>query len=288
MWTTPSTPATPSRMAGDEMRKREDRTIAAFCQVVALIDGAVARVLARPDRDTPGKGGCEAILVRQDREWALEHTTFDSFPNQRQDSARLMEALEPAAAAIAASCPGWRISVAVPIGAVPTGTSWAKLKASFEQAVIQALQALPDDAKNAEADVQGRFAVRIFRRRHRLPGCFLVRDAPADQIAARAEVIVAALAAKRRQLQPYVTQGFSTVLLLDNDDIGLMEPFSAAESFRRAIAEMDLSIFTEIYLVDATEPIPWFFPVKLGARLHPLPEFDAFHEWQYRQTYERE
>jgi hypothetical protein len=194
--------------------------------------------------------------------------------------------LDPAARRIAAAFPGWWISIGVPIGAVQTGVSWSSVETAFEQEVIRALTGLHGSPAHVTTEVPGLFEITIHRRQHRVGGCFIGRYAPKDDLATRAEVISRSLTEKARQLAPYAASGMPTVLLLDNDDLGLMEPYSAAESFRRSATSERLTSFTEIYLVDSTETPPWFFPLKLGERLHPLPEFERFHAVQVRLTYD--
>lgn len=273
-------------MAREEMRKREDEVLTAFCRALAIIDGEPATIIDRPDRRLPGAGGCEAILERRGRQWAVEHTTFDSFPGQRLDDARLRAVLDPAMQSIAAAFPGWRITVGVPIGAVPTGVPWPSVTTAFADGVIESLQSLPETRLNALLDLPGLFSVRVFRRRpHPFPGCFLVRGLSEDDLGTRGQVIVRALEKKREQLRPYVEQGLPAALLLDNDDIGSMEPHSAAEDFRRVAVAANLSGVDEMYLVDSTMRPPWFFPLKLGERIHPLPEFEDFFKKQYLLAY---
>src|SRR5262245_55698126 len=127
-------------MGREQMRKREDLVIEAFCNAIDILDGRRATIVDRPDRQPGDAGGCEAIIDRSGRRWALEHTTFDSFTDQRLDDARLRTVLDPALPTIAAAFPNLNVSVSVPIGAVQAGRPWDALQAQFASGVIDAIR----------------------------------------------------------------------------------------------------------------------------------------------------
>jgi len=272
-------------MAREQLRLQEDRALAAFCAAVSVLDSRPAVVLSRPDRDSP-KGGCEAIVRRIGRDWAIEHTTFDCFPDQRLDSARL-DALAPAIEVVGREFPGQRISISVPLGAVPVGKDWNALRDRFAEEVIRCLRAAPEQKGLWTFDLPGLFPVNVSMHPSvNRPGCYLGRYLSQETMAQQVGVIRSRLAGKRRQLESYHADGYPTALLLENDDIGLMDASSAAESFVTAAKNIDLSWLDEVYIVDGTYvPVPWLYPAKLGPRVYPLPEFEQFEAAQYRQTY---
>jgi hypothetical protein len=263
---------------------REDLAIEAFCRILTLTEDGPVSVVERPDREPQRGGGCEAIIQRQGKRQAVEHTTFDILLNKRLDDARL-RVLDPAAIAIAKAFPDCRITIGVPLGAVQSGRDWSLLCEAFQEAVVDALLGLPADSHHTNLTIPGLFPVTIFRRRPtRLPGCFIARKVSDEDMEGCSVNLISALQAKERQLRPYAIAGLTTVLLLDNDDLSLMDAHTAAWQFQVAHGQNPVSI-DEVYLLDGTERPPWVYPIKLGDRMHPLPEFQEFFERQCHLYY---
>lgn len=79
---------------------RGDRAIEAWCTVVSKVESVPVRISRRPDRETPGQGGCDAIVERGDARNALEHTSLDPYQRRRQDDDRYRKVVLPVAKAI--------------------------------------------------------------------------------------------------------------------------------------------------------------------------------------------
>src|SRR6266571_7571979 len=108
-------------------RDREDRTIRQFCERLAAIEAREVRIVERPDLNEPGKGGCDAIIERGGQRFALEHTTIDSYSDQRADNHRFRTVVVPLEDAIQHAYPDSWIEIHVPADAVPTGSDWHSL-----------------------------------------------------------------------------------------------------------------------------------------------------------------
>ena len=59
----------------------EERTIPAFCSTLAAIEERQVTIVSKPDCRS---GGCDAIIDRAGVRVALEHTTVDTFAEQRR------------------------------------------------------------------------------------------------------------------------------------------------------------------------------------------------------------
>src|SRR5262245_34178863 len=125
-------------MARSEMRLREDLALERFCERLELLDGQPARVIGRPDRDSPGRGGCDAIVERNGIIHAVEHTTIDTFPGQRADDARYLSVLWPVADVIRRHFPDLRIMITVGTFVVHPGTDWKKVARRFRDECLGA------------------------------------------------------------------------------------------------------------------------------------------------------
>ena len=60
--------------------RTEERTIPAFCSTLAAIEERQVTIVSKPDCRS---GGCDAIIDRAGVRVALEHTTVDTFAEQR-------------------------------------------------------------------------------------------------------------------------------------------------------------------------------------------------------------
>jgi hypothetical protein len=75
---------------------------------------------------------------------AIEHTSVDSFPDQRLHDSRFMKAigcLEDELTGIV-NC---RLRVIIPFGTVPTGVSWEGIRGRFQKWILDEVPQLPFD-----------------------------------------------------------------------------------------------------------------------------------------------
>jgi hypothetical protein len=84
--------------------QREGRVLTQFCERLAAIEGHTVRILSRPDAEAPGLGRCDAVMERGGRQYAVEHKTVDSFPEQRQDNGRFRRVVVPVEQEIEGKC----------------------------------------------------------------------------------------------------------------------------------------------------------------------------------------
>src|SRR5438477_6735974 len=95
-------------------RAREDEAVEAWCDVVSKIEGSTVAVISRPDRDSEGRGGCDAIVSRAGGKNAVEHTTIDAYLEQRLDTARYRRVFAPLEEHITREFSDSWIEIAVP------------------------------------------------------------------------------------------------------------------------------------------------------------------------------
>jgi hypothetical protein len=267
---------------------REDRTIEQFCTRLAAIEGRQVHIIARPDRDNPGQGGCDAILDRGGQIFALEHTTIDCIVGQREDSARFRHVVVPLEEAIRSAYPDSWIEICVPSHAVPTGTDWSKVRDALLHGCVRAICDMTFGEFRREFQFEGvPFRVWITRRRSpRDPGCYVMRTAPGDLEAHMVDNMTSVIREKSEQLAPYRRDNLATILLLDSDEFVLTDRDSLAQAFRTAAERETPEEFDEVFIAQTFLNPIWVYPVKLNDRLYPhLPEFRRFFEAQYVLTY---
>lgn len=276
-------------------RGREDEALDAWCAAVSQIEGSAVTIISRPDRELPGRGGCDAIVTRGRARQAAEHTTLDAYLEQRQDTVRYRQVVVPLEERVAREFADSWIEIQVPSHAVPTGQDWEALKERLFARVCEAIRSMPIASFYDLTFTQFEFPdipFPIWISRQELggnsPGCYVGRDAPQDRHEQLVAGIVRALEEKAQQLSAYKGE-MATVLLLDFDDISLLNQTVVAESFAKAAKERPdaAAAIDEVYLVDRRRRRGiWVFPVKLGSRIYPdLPEFLAFRREQFKVTY---
>jgi hypothetical protein len=278
-------------------RKREDEALDAWRATLSRIEGSSVMVISRPDRESQGRGGCDALVERRGTRQAVEHTTIDGYLDQRQDTARYREVFMPLEERVAREFGDFWIEIQVPSHAVPTGQDWEALKERLFARICEAIRSMPVasfcDLSFTQFDFPDiPFPIWISRQElaGQAPSCFIGRDAPQDRREQLVAGIARALEDKAQQLRAY-RRDMTTVLLLDFDDISLLNQYVVAESFAKAAKERPDAIaeIDEVYLVDRRRRQGiWVFPVKLGLRFYPdLPEFQAFRSEQFNTTYGR-
>jgi len=269
-------------------REREDRAIRHFCERLAAIEEWGVNAVERPDREKPGHGGCDAIIERGDRRFALEHTTIDSYSAQRADNHRFRTVVVPLEDAIRKAYPDSWIEICVPAGAVPTGTDWPRLAETLKEGCTEKIAQMPFGDQSYEFQLAGvPFPVLISReRRPQDPGCFVMRHAPGNLKAQLLDNIARAIRKKRDQLAPYRLQGLPTILLLDSDETALINRHFLTEAFVTAANRETVDGLDEVFIAETRRDPVWFYPVKLHSRIYPeLPEFQWFCHQQYTLTY---
>ena len=271
-------------------REREDRTIDRFCKRLEAIEQLVVSVLKRPDRDNPGKRGCDAIIERGSRRFALEHTTIDSFLGQRADSDRFRRVLIPIEEEIRNAYPESWIEICIPAHAAPNGTNWSGITRALAEGCIRRIAEMGfGDYVPAFQPADVPFSVSILREPSSDgPTCFVMRAPPSNWTAQLEQDFARAIREKRDQLAPYQEQGLPTILLLDSDDIHVNRR-SLVEGFSRAAKRETTEAIDEVYITESSRDPVWLYPVKLHGRVYPeVAEFPWFFRRQYLLTYGRE
>lgn len=268
-------------------KSRQDETIKEFCLRLAQIEGHGVRVLEYPDQVNSGKGGCDAIIERGERHFALEHTTIDSYLGQRLDDARFRKfILFPLETAVRSKFRDSWVEIVVPASALSHGADWQEITASLQKSCLDAVGSMPFSDDCSQFQFLGvPFPVAITRHEDRdAPDCYVLRQEPKDledQLRADME---RAIRDKANQLTPYRKDGLPTILILDYDN-ALVNRRSLADAFAKAAKSQDCSGLDEVFIAEASHNPIWFFPVKLGGRIYPLPEFERFRKLQYAITY---
>jgi len=262
---------------------REEKLICQFCKRVSEIERRAVNVKSWPDRESPGIGGCEAIIDKGGKLFALEHTSIDSFFNKRKDDHLFNKIVVPIEEEIHKVYPDLRIALSVPAKAAYEGHNFKKITKKLIEESIKVIPGIPDDHKLHKFDFNGvPFPVLISTDSNaERSGCLVSRTLN-DYKEDMASDIARAIRTKRMPLLSYRNDSLSTILLLDSDDVALMNHHILADAFAKASEHENTDGIDEIYIAEADRDPIWFYPVKLYNRIYPdLPEFREYFEAQY-------
>ena len=195
-------------------QENQDVIISLLCKLWSKLDGEPAFVICRPDLHEAG--GCDAIVLRKRRTFAIEHTRVDTSPQRTRYLLRLQQFAEPIIEALHARFPNDWFEVRIPAREVstlldPEGVAGAIV----EQAAI-ALPTLRTGTRLVIKDAPGVpftmmvfFGVRTYQEGRVTVGPYGPDDAQAVADMRRA------LLRKHGKLARYRLRGAATVLVLD-------------------------------------------------------------------------
>lgn len=263
---------------------RERRVIEGFCCRLIQIENKEVRVLRWPDSEEPGQGRCDAIVSRGGIECVVEHTTVQSFKNQRRDEAKGTLFFDLIVPVVEKQCAGWWVEVTLPDAAIRAKADRVGLAGAIARAVVAEVHNASDKRSAQNCWVPGlseqiEVSCDPVTSGHR---CILKRRILHERMKELECVLERLIPKKNEQLMRCGQGGLSTVLLLDFDDYQSLSEDILAEAYsnvRRKGLPVDID---EIYLAKSyLDPI-WIRPLKLRERSYPqMEEYTRFFEIQF-------
>jgi len=183
--------------------------------------------------------------------FAIEHTSIDTVPNQRRDSDWFIKAVGGIEKELPTALP-FRLNITIEYDAVTKRQDWAAIRANLKTWIINESPRLPDGRQVLEG-VQGipfRFHVR--KASDRRPGIFFARFKPNDNTLPTR--IRKQFDRKGKKLKKYHDQGRTTVLLVENDDIALMNECKMLDAIKKAYPGGLPNGVDKIWYVDTSIP----------------------------------
>lgn len=215
---------------------------------------------------------CDAIWKGSGIAYAVEHTTIDSFTDQRCDDERFRKLMGKLEKEWSYHPDDW-IEIAIEVTAIPTGVNWDNLLSQIQAWLIQNVPSLPDNCQSNVRIPGVPFQLHIFRKK--MPGqgkMVVARLKPRDLSEQRVAVIRRALDKKIGVLQQYKNKGYSSILLLESSDYALSSRDTIFKDLCEAYQpETDGSVFDHIYIA-TTGTNPWcIVPFKMGGEIMKEP-----------------
>ena len=185
------------------------------------------RVERRPDEENPGVRDVDAIAGA----FAIEHTSIDTLPNQRRDSDWFMRVAGNLEQELDTT-PPFRLNITLQWNAITTGQNWAAIRAALKKWVTNEAPRLADGRHVIESLPGIPFRLHVAKSSKRPPGVFFARFPPSDDTFPLR--VNAAFNGKAEKLAKYKPLGRTTILLVENNDIAIMNESKMIEAIRTA------------------------------------------------------
>lgn len=202
-----------------------------------------------PDKENRKSRDIDAIAGP----FAIEHTSIDTLPNQRRDSDWFMQAMGGIEKELTVLLP-FRLNIIIEYDAVSKGQDWSAIRENLKTWIIVESPRLADGRIVLE-DVHGiPFRLHVRKASDRPPGIFFARFKPNDDtLSVR---IQKQFDRKAKKLAKYHGAGKTTVLLIENDDIALMNEGIMIDSIKIAYPSGPPNGVDKIWYADTSSSIP--------------------------------
>lgn len=199
----------------------------------------------RPDEENRESPDIDAIAG----EFAIEHTSIDSIPDQRRDSDWFMHAVGNLEQELEAPL-SFRLDITLGYNSVRSGQDWVGIRSALKVWLRKVADSLPEGRSVVE-DVPGiPFRLNVIKSAAGRPGVFFARFRPNDDTLP--ERIQSAFNRKAEKLGKYQARGFTTILLVENEDIALMYNWKMLEAIRAAFPNGNPPGVDQVWYVDTS------------------------------------
>ncbi len=169
----------------------------------------------RPDEDNRESSDIDATAGP----FAIEHTSIDTLPNQRRDADWFTRVAGKLKEELGVLLP-FRLNITLKYDAVRIGQDWAAVRSALKSWITNEAPRLSDGRSVIENAPGIPFRLHVVKSCDRRPGAFFARFQPDDDtLPLRVKV---AFDRKAEKLAKYQAPGVTTILLVENDDIALM------------------------------------------------------------------
>jgi hypothetical protein len=183
-------------------------------------------------------------------QFAIEHTSIDTLPNQRRDSDWFMQVVGGLKSDIK-TIP-FLLRIIIEYGAVTKGQNWAAIREALKTWIISDAFNLLDGRHLIDNAPRIPFRMHVVKQSNRPAGLFFGRFEPDDDtFAIRLRNL---FDRKVGKLDKYHKPGTTTVLLIESDDIALMNEFRMLEAIQQAYPEALPEGVDEIWYADTSIP----------------------------------
>ena len=231
---------------------RDHEVVAAFVAFLAANGRPGLRIDRRPDEERPGD--IDALAA----ELAIEHTSIDTLPDMRLDAARFVQIVD----GIEKIPVPRHMQIVLPMHSIGPGQDWRAIRAALHGWLRTDGQHLKD-GRHVVRIPGVPFEVRIFQvdALHVRPQAFAARSAVHDDTLSHR--LRKQLDRKIEKLVRYKLEDKTTVLLVENDDIALMDLIKMVDAIRAAYQDGKPAGIDQVwYVSSAFQPTLQFLDVS--------------------------
>jgi hypothetical protein len=185
------------------------------------------RVDSWPDKGNRESSDIDAISGV----FAIEHTSVDTLPNQRRDANWFTRVVTGLDVELSTSLP-CRLRIALEYRAIRPGQDWSAIREALRAWIIYEVPNLADGTHRVHNVAGVPFPLHVRKASDRPAGLLFARYEPVDDtLPSRIRI---QFDRKAQKLSTYQSAGKTTVLLVENDDIALMNSQRMLEAIRQA------------------------------------------------------
>lgn len=216
------------------MRNFDDtKVVDAFVNHLKLNGHPNLKIVRRPDKEKV-KGDKKQDIDAVAGNFAIEHTSIDTVHNQTRDSARFLKVVKDLEKELSDTL-NFRLEIIFPYDGVSRGQNWNGIRESLKAWIINTSHEL-EDGRYSDLQIPGvPFRVYVFKKSVCKAGLVFSRFSPIDNTFS--ERLSEQLSRKAKKIRPYKDQGFTTILLVESDDIALMNDDIMLDGIRKAFSK---------------------------------------------------
>jgi len=201
----------------------------------------------RPDEENRQTSDIDAIAGP----FAIEHSSVDTVPDQRRDSAWFLEVVTPLEEEFCGSLP-FRLTLTFPYEGIQRGQKWSRITAALRRWIRVESPELSYSAHEVRATHEIPFTFRAMKKSSDHPGLSVVRIAP--DTGSFSSRLREQLDRKATKLSRYKNEGKITLLLVESDDIALMDDSIMWDSLKQAYPNGLPEGIDQVWYVDTSIP----------------------------------
>ncbi|HLD19261.1 MAG TPA: hypothetical protein VJB90_04595 [Candidatus Nanoarchaeia archaeon] len=200
-----------------------------------------------PDKENRDSSDIDAIAGS----FAIEHTSIDTVNNQRRDSAWFTQVVKGIEEKLSGKLT-YRLNITIPYNGIQLGQKWTEINKSMETWIMKSSSNLPDGLHIINNIPGIPFEFNVRKSTGRKAVLFFSRFSPKDD--SLSNRIHEQLERKAKKLEPYHKQTYSTVLLVESNDIALMNEAIMIDAIRNSFSKSLPSGVEQIWYADTTIP----------------------------------
>lgn len=188
--------------------------------------------------------------------FAIEHTSIDSLPNQRRNSHWFTQVVGGIERELSGSIP-FRLSVTLEYHAIRKGQNWSLIRSALKTWLITDALLLEDGDHIIDSIPGIPFRLHVRKESNRRPRIVFARYDPGD--GTLSDRLLKLLIRKSNKLLRYHDAGYTTLLLIESEDIALMNRSIMLAAVRKAFSDGLPIGADQLWYIDTSIPIEILF-----------------------------